>query len=125
MSRISIEQAHKLLNLKWQRGLKREDIEQAYRAAAKRYHPDSRFVNSRPCATKYIHCQNARSTLMKYYSNPEINIRRSRRQPNSSDSSPAIQHLKYRKYTLGLKFVVLVMVACEGVIENFKTNKKS
>eukprot|EP00977_Amphora_coffeiformis_P007016 scaffold1519_cov166-Amphora_coffeaeformis.AAC.16 len=126
MSRISVEQAHKLLGLKVQRVLKREDIEQAYRQAAKRYHPDSRFVDSRPSATKYIHCQDARHTLIKYYSNPAINMRRVRRPPSTAaDVSPAMQHLKYRKYTIGLKFMVLVMVACDGVVENFRSKKEA
>ena len=121
---MSIESAHKLLGLKPQRILKKEDIEQAYRVAAKRYHPDSRFVDSRPCAAKYINCQDARHTLIKYYSNPVINMRRAARRQPTPDLSPAIQHLKYKKYAMGVKFMVLVMVAFDGAMENLRNKKE-
>lgn len=127
MRGMSIERAHKLLHLTPQRALRREDIEHAYRSAAKRYHPDSRFIDSRPCAIKYIDCQDARHALIKYYySNPSITMRRARRRQTAAppELSPALRHLKYKKYTMGVKFMVLIMVACDGVLESLRSDKR-
>ena len=137
MTGISIERAHQLLGLSSLPSTAtiptKRDIQQAYRRAAQRYHPDARFPHSTPCAVQFRQCTEARLALMRYYyQNPGIQMRRAARRTNASSSSfeaaagwnPSLQHLKYKKYTMGLKFMVLLVVACEGVVDSWSKRKQ-
>ena len=127
MAGLSIERAHQLLGLQPRTFLPKQEIHEAYRRAAKKYHPDARYPDSTPCAMSFRHCQDALEALMKYYyGNPGIQMRKHarRRQAPPVDLSPAIHHMKYRKYTMGLKAAVLLAVACEGVLDSFKKKKE-
>lgn len=125
---ISIERAHTLLGLsRPARGnmIAKQDIHQAYRQAAKRHHPDAQWhANATPCPVKFRQVGQARETLLHYYyQNPGIQMRRAAKRTDPEMWNPALHHLKYKKYTMGIKFVVLILVSCDGIMENWQKNK--
>jgi hypothetical protein len=143
---ISAFQAHRLLGLSFLPSLvdgkivKKKQIQEAYRLAALKYHPDSTNPNATPCPIKFQQCHDAKQILLDYYSS-EISHRwggttADRRQhsapPYGRDSwakdKPyhpfvSFQNRTIRKWTWGVKLTVLVLATCDGIYQRRNAKK--
>ena len=121
---MSVLQAHKHLGL-FPGRINKEQIQQAYRSAAKRYHPDSTAADSAPCAVRFRQCSDAKDVLLKYYlgggrrtavPSPRGDVMYQWKE-KSYHPLQWLQNSKTRQFAMGMKALVLFLAACDGVLE--------
>jgi curved DNA-binding protein CbpA len=120
-NKISVIHAHKLLGLFPGRSLSKEEIQKAYRSAAKQYHPDSRSADSTPCAVSFRQCSDAREVLIRHYYvkrpaplHPIYKTNNHARREQGFHLPSFSQRSRARKFTFALKATVLVMAVIDG-----------
>jgi DnaJ domain len=134
-SRISVLQAHKLLGLMPQAfEMPKESIQAAYLTAAKRYHPDSRNnTHATPCARSFRQCHEARQVLLRYYgvaapSPPPLDGSQAATYAWRSKSYHPLawlQNSKTRQFAFGVKALVLILAACDGVYYHDRRRRRA
>ncbi|CAB9508244.1 expressed unknown protein [Seminavis robusta] len=128
--RMSVLEAHKLLGLLPKpRGTPKQDIQQAYLVAAKKYHPDSRNnIDATPCAASFRQCHEARQVLLRYYAVPgsapppgyqgmKTTATKTVWRNKSYHPLSFLQNSRTRQFTMGIKALVLFLAACDGIYE--------
>ena len=127
-NKISLLQAHKVLGLFPGLSLSKEEIQSAYRSAAKRYHPDSRAAVRTPCPASFRQCNDARDVLLRHYN---IQLRRAPVHLINNSKSHVWRDKPYhplsfmqtprtRKFTFALKATVLSMAILDGIYQKRK-----
>jgi hypothetical protein len=116
------------------RRVEKQHILEAYRQAAKKFHPDSTSSGATACATTFRQCHEARSILLEYYKNHpnrmmDFTATAAASQPPTARQKPfdplaPWRTSRTRRVTFGVKALVLLAAACDGFVTKRRRRRR-